>query len=501
MNTPTQLGSRFAIPLYSFIVLLLFAACSRAPESNVSRYAVSDCPLEVNDAQQVQCAFFNVPERHEHPGGKEIQIAAAQFKSANPRAASSPLVLLNGGPGDSNFEMFFPVLASPLGEALLSHGDVVIIESRGLYHSKPNLVAEEVFAAQLEMVGKNIKGPEANRKFVEAIHRAHARFVEEGIDLPAFNNRETAADIAAVLTALGYDRFNLFGTSAGTMVAQEVMRNHPDRLRAVILNAAVPGGSALFEQMFGNAARSLSQYFAMCEADEACASAYPQAEQRFLSALARLNASPKEISVTDPATRQEVSLVLNGDKVSSWIFVSMYWNTQIIQSIDRIAKGDFTEIRNAPDIFFPMSRFAYSLGYTAAIAENPDFAANDGALPDGYEVFTNGLALFFSPRLIEATRNLWQDAAAPTASSKLVSDVPTLVMNGALDHVIPRQSLDQLASGLRNGYVFIFDGVAHSPVDAGECGLAMMMAFLADPSTAPNSECVADYRHTFALPE
>jgi pimeloyl-ACP methyl ester carboxylesterase len=467
----------------------------------MSRHVVSDCPLDVREEQQVRCAFFYVPERHEHPDSQKIQIAVAQFKSANPNAASDPLVLLSGGPGDSNFDVFFPVLSGPLGEALLSQRDVVIIESRGLYYSKPNLVAKEVFAVQLEMVGNNVKGPEANRKLLEAMRRAHTRFMKEGIDLPAFNNRETAADIGVVLTALGYDRFNLFGASAGTMVAQEALRMYPDRLRAVILNAAVPDGPALFEQMFGNAARSLSRYFAMCEADPACASAYPHAEERFLRKLAELNVSPTEVSVTDPVTRETVSLVLNGDKVSSWVFVSMYWNTQIIRSIDRIVNGDFTEIQNGPDIFFPMPRFAYALGYTSAIADNPDFVASDGPLPDGYQDFTDGLALFFSPRLMEATRDLWQGASALAKGKKLVSDVPTLVMNGALDHVIPRQNLDKLASGLRNGYVFVFDGVAHSPVDAGECGLAMMMAFLADPSTAPNSECMADYQHTFALPE
>jgi hypothetical protein len=58
--------------------------------------------------------------------------------------------------------------------------------------------------------------------------------------------------------------------------------------------------------------------------------------------------------------------VLNGDRVSSWVSVSIYWNTRIIRSIERIIKGDFTD----------------------------------------------GLALFFSPHPMEALRDLWQDAMA-----------------------------------------------------------------------------------------
>jgi pimeloyl-ACP methyl ester carboxylesterase len=431
-----------------------------------------------------------------------ITLAVAQFKSPNPEAAPDPLVLHHGGPGASNFEAFFPVLASPLGDALLARRDVVIIESRGLYHSRPNLVCEEVFEAQLDMVGKDIKGPEANGILLDAMRRSQARFVEEGIDLPAYNHVEMAADIDLVLTKLGYDRFDLFGASAGTMVVQEVMRGYPERLRAVVMNAAVPNGPVLLEQMLVNAATTLQRYFAMCEADQACATAYPGIEARFFDMLAALNRSPVALEVTNPASREATTLVLNGDKVSSWLFASMYWNTQIIRSVDRFTKGDFAEIQRSPDIFFPMPRFAYALGYTAVIAANPDFTVADERIAARYRPFVDGLALFFSPRLIARTRELWRDDPAPSGQREpLVSDVPTLLMNGALDHVIPRESLNELASGLSHGHLFVFEGVAHSPADVGDCALNLLMAFLADPSGAPDASCMAAYRHTFALPE
>ena len=477
---PEPIGSYCAFPLYPFAVMLILAACGGAPSPNIGHYEAMECPLAVDAEQQVRCALVTVPERHNRPEGKAIQVAIAQFTSADTNAAPDPLVLLSGGPGDSNFENFFPVLSSSVGQALLADRDVVITESRGLFYSRPNLVTEEVFTAQLEMLGSDVTGPEANARLLDAMQRANARFIEEGIDLPAYSNTETAADIDLILATLGYEQFNLFGTSAGTMVAQEVMRNHPDRLRAVILNAAVPEGPVLFEQMFGNAARSLREHFALCEADQACSAAYPQLEAKFLTMLGELNASPVELAVTNPETKEAVTLLLNGDKLSSWVFASMYWNTQIVRSIDKFSEGDFTEIRENPAIFFPMSHFAYALGYTSAIADNPDFHASSGTMPDGYQLFVDGLALFFSPFLMEASRELWGDGQDTWATSEpLESDLPTLIMNGALDHVIPKESLDRLTSGLQNSYKFVFEGVAHSPVDAGECGLKMMMAFLA----------------------
>lgn len=490
-------------PTLRITLLLAFATvgCTPAPNPDIGRWEAVDCPLPVGD-REASCGFLSVPERHERPDGPVIRIAVAQFKSPNPEAAPDPLVLNNGGPGDSNFEGFFPVLTSPLGDALLAHRDVVLIELRGLYHSQPNLVTPEVFEAQLAMVGEDVQGPDADRLLLDAMQRAQARFVAEGIDLPAYNHTEMAADIDLVMTALGYDRFNLFGTSAGTMVAQEVMRGYSERLRAVILNAAVPNGPDLFEQMFMNTARSLAQYFALCAADAACASAYPDIEQKFLALLGQLNASPVNLRVMNPTTGDSTTLVLNGDKLSSWIFVTLYANTQIVRSVDRFVNGDFTQIQRDPGIFFPLRRFAYALGYTALVAANPDFTAAVGPVPDGYQPLVDGFALFFSPRLMESTRDLWKDPDVSwEATTPLRSEAPTLIMNGALDHVIPKDALADLASGLPNAHVFVFEGVAHSPVDVGDCALTMMMAFLADPSTAPDTTCMADYRHTFALPE
>jgi pimeloyl-ACP methyl ester carboxylesterase len=488
----------------SFILMpgVVLAACTPAPNPDIGHSEAIECPLPVPAERDVTCTLISVPERHARPQGPVIELAVAQFKSPNPEAAADPLVLNNGGPGDSNFEGFFPVLASPLGEALLAQRDVVLIELRGLYHSVPNLVADEVFEAQLAMIGRDVNGPEANAIMLEAMERARARFVSEGIDLPAYNHVEMAADIDFVLTELGYGQFNLFGTSAGTMVAQDVMRSHSERLRAVVLNAAVPSGPTLFEEMLLNAARSLHAYFTSCESDAACAASYPGAEARFLNMLAELNAAPLELAVTNPATGEATTLVLNGDKVASWVFVSMYWNTQIVRSLDRLSHGDYTEIQNDPGIFFPMPRFAYALGYTALVAANPDFTAAVEPVPDGYQPLVDGLALFFSPHLMEASRELWKDERTSWETTEpLVSDAPTLILNGALDHVIPKESLDQLAAGLPNGHVFVFEGVAHSPVDVGDCALTMMMAFLADPSTAPDSACMADFHHTFALPD
>jgi pimeloyl-ACP methyl ester carboxylesterase len=501
------MGPPRLVALSLFVASLLSLQCCKAPPNpEIGKSQTIDCPVELPEAAvanlDVSCSFINVPERHDRPEGPVIRIAVAQFRSPIPEAAPDPIVLNTGGPGDSNFEGFLPALTGPVGEALLSQRDVVVIELRGLYHSDPNLVAEEVFAAQLDLATRDVRGPEANEVLLEAMRKTHDRFIAEGIDLAAFNNKETAADIAFIMGALGYDRFNLFGSSAGTLVAQNVMRDYPQRLRSVVLNAAVPYGPALFREMLPSAARNLKRYFDMCAVDAACAEAYPDAERRFFGLLDALNATPVELVVKYPDQGSETTLLLNGDKLSSWLFASMYWNTQIPYTLERFHEGDFSAIQNSPEIFFPMRKFSYALGYTVILATSQDFTASSDGIPDRYLAWVDGLSLFFSPRLMDAVGDFWTTEPLPSALfAPIKSDVPTLVLNGRLDHVIPSEAAAELVAGLDNGHSFVFEGVAHSPIDAGTCGMEMMLAFVADPSVAPDASCMAPYKHEFQLPE
>jgi len=58
----------------------------------------------------------------------------------------------------------------------------------------------------------------------------------------------------------------------------------------------------------------------------------------------------------------------------------------------------------------------------------------------------------------------------------------------------PRYAKDAVAR-LKNGHLFLFPGVAHSPVDHGDCALGMLMQFFHDPSRAPDATCMEQFEH------
>jgi pimeloyl-ACP methyl ester carboxylesterase len=348
------------------------------------------------------------------------------------------------------------------------------------------------------MIDKDIKGKEANQILLSAIRASCNRFRKEGINLSAYNNVETAADIAMVMTTLGYDKFNMFGSSAGTIIAQHVMRDYPQRVRCAVLNAAVPLGGSFFRNMMSNASESLERMFEQCQADEACDAAYPDMEEKFFAYLEQLNKEPVTILVKHPGSGEEVSLVLNGDRLSTWIFASMYFNTQIPYTLSKFMAGDYSELQNSANIFFPMHNFSYGLSYTVFSSESLDFTAEDIEVCGRYSAFVDGMSMFFGPKLLaQANEFLKVKPLDRSLLKPLKSNIPTLIFNGEMDHVLPTAYIKEMNSHLSNGYMYLFPGIAHSPIDAGSCAFMMTMEFLADPNKAPNSACMKDFKHEF----
>lgn len=113
-----------------------------------------------------------------------------------------------------------------------------------------------------------------------------------GADISMINTLQNAYDVRALTQALGYKVYNIFGTSYGTKLGQEVMRSAPEGLRSVVLDSVWPTQVAMYDDMGLPLAEGLQAVFDLCAADAKCAAAYPDLRNRFWKLWAKLDAAP-----------------------------------------------------------------------------------------------------------------------------------------------------------------------------------------------------------------
>lgn len=160
-----------------------------------------------------------VPMNRVAPGRGNVELAFVRLPSVSERPGP-PIVFLSGGPGLSGIRMgrgrWFGLF-----EALRSAGDVILLDQRGSGDSRPSLACADPLALPAQ---PTLSRDEVTRAVVESTRRCAQRLTDQGVDLAAFNTRESAADVASLAEALGAPTVSLLGWSYGTHLAFAVLR-------------------------------------------------------------------------------------------------------------------------------------------------------------------------------------------------------------------------------------------------------------------------------------
>ena len=289
-------------------------------------------------AEASDCGYVTVPARHEDPDGPAIQLAVVRVRSIGKNPAADPLFMAQGGPGGSSIDFFTGSIAQLL--PFLKARDLVLVDQRGTHHSIPYLDCPENEHA-LDVV----KG-EAAQDDYSYMEPCQARW-EQAADLSAFNTKQNAADTYAVAAALGYDQFNFYGVSYGTLLGQYVMNQaeaHPGMLRSVILDSVVPIDVDTDLLKAETASNAMHAFFAACAQDAKCGRDFPDLESKVFALADQLNAEPASITVTlpDGATMQTT---FSGGDLTRLLFSTLYATAKIKQlpaNLDAMIAGDYS---------------------------------------------------------------------------------------------------------------------------------------------------------------
>lgn len=455
------------------------------------------CDFQLFTEIEFRCGYLIVPEDRDNPtNGRQVRLHFAVFETDNPADPADPIVYLDGGPGGESLEPLQFSLSATWSD-FIANRDMVFFDQRGTGLSEPSLKCSETRELTFEVLDDDLPSAEYVAAEFAALGECRERLAADGIDLAQYNSATNAADVADLRIALGYEEWNLFGISYGTRLAETVMRDHPDGVRSVILDSTYTPDVDLISSAPDNFERALAVFFSACEEDNECASAYPDLENRLFAAVEALDADPVTGEVTDFIEGTTYEAVMDGQFLLGTVFSGLY-SEQIIpllpQVIAEMEQRDTTTIELlASNDLAQGAFFSYGMHASVQCTEELPFVDEQDVQDASLEYAR--LTEFFQtasnigPPMFDICE-LWDvEAGAAVENEPVVSGIPTLVLAGVHDPITPPEWGQLAASNLTNATYVEFRGIGHGVSVADTCPLGITLAFVDDPTTAPDVSC------------
>jgi pimeloyl-ACP methyl ester carboxylesterase len=288
--------------LLGLLILALSGAAPplAEPASPVQSLTLEPCPGGRAGAR-AECGRLLVPENRTTGEGRRIPINVVVLRAETPGARTA-LFLLAGGPGQGSTAM--AGTANGWMAPLRASTDMVLMDQRGTGGSNALSCDTDIATDPASAFG-HIRDP--------AVIRACRAALEPRADLTQYTTDAAVADMEELRARLGYDSIALYGGSYGTRIAQEYLRRHPDRTRAVVIDGVLPfdvGGPLSYARSLDG---SIDRVLARCRAVPACQQANPDLASDLAAVLTRLDRTPATATVRPTAGAPVTVTMTRGD--------------------------------------------------------------------------------------------------------------------------------------------------------------------------------------------
>lgn len=249
-------------------------------------------PLPAGEVEgtTVICGRVEVPEVHGKDDSRRIGLAFAVLKARTQSPAPDPVVYLHGGPGGGAVRDLWSIVV-PIFDQFRARRDLVTFDQRAAGISSDMVSCLDTLGANIVSLMAPGALPEATSEG-ELVTRCLDEIKAKSGDITAYNTTQNAYDTQALMRALGYPEWNLYGISYGTQLALEVMRSAPEGTRSVVIDSVFPTDVKGYDENIKPLQESIQATLDQCAADPACAAAYPDLEGTLVRVAEKLAANP-----------------------------------------------------------------------------------------------------------------------------------------------------------------------------------------------------------------
>lgn len=439
------------------------------------------------EEQGFTCGYVVVPEEHDNPGGVTIRIPVAILSASGSDPKQDPLFVAQGGPGGSAFEIFPYRLQRTV---ISAERDVVIFNQRGTPGADPELMCTETLEGMDELV--SLPYDEATALSLVLLRECYQRLESQGVNLSAYNSLESAQDVIAIREALGYEDYNFYGVSYGTLLALHLMRMQPEGLRSVILDGVLPPDLNFILNVPQNENRIYDELFHYCAEDAECQIDYPDLEERLFHLVELLDENPVILKLTDPETGDMARARLDGKGLLEFLFQFFYLEDSYAlfpYLVSAIERGDYLVVETIWSLIAYDRSFSEGMYYSVICAEDADFHPDEAPL--------SGLRPQITARVKDDLQAyldacaFWQVELLPSSVDEAVkSDVPSLLLSGQFDPITPPSFATRAAESLPNAFNIVDPVGSHGVAFTDDCMNAIIQDFLNNPDKAPDVACL-----------
>ena len=490
-----------AVPAGAGLLLLAWAAQAQqesltaTPFAQPEFVAETDCSKWVGRTRgvHVDCGYVAVPEDRGTRDGTVIRLAVVRLRGSVPSPHPDPVIYLAGGPGESTVQRMYGHIDDT--RLIWKERDLILVDQRGVGHSEPRLECPHYHRRKAELGEMELDPDEALRQEVDILLACKRTLSEKGIDISAYTPEAVAADVVDVARAMGYESFNLYGNSFGTLAALIVMRDFPEDVRAVILDGVWPPQVNATEARHTNAASALEALFRYCAADPACAQRYPDLERDLWDVVGRYDASPSTVWRHDPDSWESFEVAVDGHLFLQRVLDSLRsdrWIPYVPFILHRIANRDRDTAREfiGAEYRFLRGPIDSSAAWASLLCHaDGRFADLSGVLAD--RAAHPGMVDSETPDLVPAVCAAWHPPTAePVDRPPVASDIPTLLLSGEFDPTTPPRWAEMAATTLSRSHSFVLPMAGHGVGMNTPCGRTLVGAFLNAPGPDPSPACL-----------
>lgn len=471
----------------ALLILGLTAASAVCHARPVRRsLPLSPCELRSSGGLRLvkaRCGRLRVPENPARPAARRIALAVAVVPAISTARRPDPLFVLAGGPGEAATTFYASV--APAFALIRRDRDIVLVDQRGTGGSNALRCGPE--ANETRWPSRAQIAAETERCLKKLRRHARVRFYTTDL---------AVQDLDRVRAALGYRRINLYGSSYGTVVAQEYIRRHPSRVRSVILDGVVPPEVAIGALSPIDAQRAVLRIFAACTRSRACRARFGNPRKLYRHVRTTLVAHAVRVALTGRAGKPRRRRFTDYELAQVLRLASYTPQLAALLPLDlhEAAAGDFVPLAGQYALINSLygSAIADGMNSTVVCSEDVPFYHITAAQRARMRRTFLGTAPIEE---LEEVCKLWPHGpVSPDFHAPLHSNVPALLLSGGNDPITPPRYAAEAARGFTHSLSLVVPGFGHGQL-LDPCMDQVMAQFVRRASVAGlDTACVRNLR-------